>query len=87
MADCEKWKSFSGREVTESERNVQVHQVEYTLDVEEIFMLVNQKLTLRDRQDLLQSSRDRTEKRHFKKHFAETVIDEVVCGRKLQNQS
>ena len=56
ISDCERLKNFNGKEFSNSNVLVQVRQVEPILTVDDIFLLVTKKLTLRDRQDLMQNS-------------------------------
>jgi len=56
MSDCEKLKGFNGKNFSNTTIQVKVTQVEPLLGLEEIFAVVGQKLTLRDRQDLLQNN-------------------------------
>ena len=56
MSDCEKLKNLNGKNFANTTIQVKVSQVEPSLSVDEIFAIVGQKLTLRDRQDLLQSN-------------------------------
>jgi hypothetical protein len=57
--DCERLKTYNGKQFINSNVQVRVIQVEESPNVAEIFFLVDQKLRLRDRQDLLQSSKER----------------------------
>ena len=52
--DCERLETFHGKVFTGTQTLVKIKQVEPTLNVEEIFLLVNQKLAMKDRQDPLQ---------------------------------
>ena len=54
FGDTEKMLSFNGKCFKNSSTIVKVSRIEKLLDVEEIFLLVNQKLTLSDRQVLYQ---------------------------------
>ena len=60
IADCEKLKAFNGKCFKNSQILVKVTQIEPVLTVHEIFLLINHKLTLRDRQDYLQTSSQHT---------------------------
>jgi hypothetical protein len=54
FSDTEKMLSYNGKMFKNTSMEVKVARVEKVLEVEEIFLLVTQKLTLKDRQDLFQ---------------------------------
>jgi hypothetical protein len=63
MVECEKLKSLNGKNIAGRPQKIEFEQVICTLDTAEIFLLVNQKLSLRDRQDLLQNFRETPNRR------------------------
>jgi hypothetical protein len=59
ILSCEKLKNLSGKTFAGTDKKMKVSQIEVLISLEEIFLLVGQKLTLRDRQDMEQNSRGR----------------------------
>jgi len=56
FGDIDKMLSYNGKSFRDTSMVVKVSRVEKVLDFEDIFLLVNHKLALRDRQDLLASA-------------------------------